>query len=172
MKNKMNKLMKTLTVAGLVVMVTGCASVGSASKGTISNKKNGVIYGYATTSIKTTVGELCSASGNADERCFDKEKYQAVAIMSSHGFSDGGYGIMALANKDMKIDFGGFQPKFKDYTYYKVKVDAGKFGTVIEVASSPKEGKCDWVGLNAAGGTVCPAYNWDYRKDNGAAVEY
>lgn len=163
-------VVKVLALAGLVSLV-GCASVESASKGTISNNKNGILYGYASTDISTTTKELCDSIKNSDARCGDAEKYQPVTLISSHGFTDGGYGVMALADNSISIT-SCTRPTFNDCTYYKVNVTPGKLGTILEVASKPKEGKCDWSGLNAAGGTVCPAYNWDYHKDNGSAVEY
>ena len=168
---KVTNVLKNVGVGVLVTMLVGCASVGSAARGSVSNNKTGVLYGYVSTELKSTAKELCDSIKNSDERCREANKYQSVAIVSSHGFSDGGYGIMALAEGGMNIDKCS-RPKFKDCTYYKVSVTAGKLGAITEVASKPKEGKCDWTGLNGAGGTVCPAYNWDYRKDNAVAVEY
>ena len=169
----MNKLNKKLVVFGLLAVagLSGCASVGTAGGGTVNNKKDGVIYGYSTSDIVGTKKQLCDAIKNADARCLDGVGYQVVAIMSSHGFSDGGYGIMALATKDVNV-INCTRPKFNSCTFYKAKIESGKLGTVLEVASLPNEKKCDWSGLNGAGGTVCPAYNWDYRNDNKSAVEY
>jgi hypothetical protein len=167
----MNKLGKLVFTGLLMIGLVGCATVDSVGKGTISNNKTGIIYGYATNDLNFDINQLCNSIKNTDERCNYKEKYSVLAIVSSHGFSDSGYGIMALVDSEIKIDKCA-RPTFKHCTYYKVEVMPNKLGTVISVASNPKELKCDWNGLNGAGGTVCPAYNWDYRKDNGPAVEY
>ena len=49
-------------------------------------------------------------------------------------------------------------------TYLKAKVEAGKLGEVLEVASKPNQNKCKWSGMPRIGGTVCEGI-YDYRKD-------
>src|SRR5665647_1697750 len=101
------KLTNVLKIVGAgvgITMMVGCASVGSAGRGTVSNTKNGILYGYASTDIKASAKQLCDAIQNSDERCVYSGKYQSVTIIASHGFNDGGYGVMALADANLNID--------------------------------------------------------------------
>lgn len=159
----MNVLKSGLTVVSVLGFV-GCASVGGVAKLHVNNQKaEGVIYGLG--SDARNIKEVCDAIDNKDPRCLEQDKYQSVFVCSKFGFADAGVGIIALAPKNMDIGENGITGNNSKNTYLKAKVEKGRLGTVLEVASRPGDGKCHWGGLPRAGGTVCPAYNYDYRKD-------
>ena len=164
---------KKLVLAGLFVMsgLAGCAGIDTLAKNTIKNKESGVIYGVSGLSMTDGENEakkMCESVQNNDFRCKEVENYVGVGVVSSFGFSGGGVGTLALVNKNFpnlyKMSYSG-RLGDKNETYVKAKVVAGQFGEVLEIVSTDGDGKCHWSGMPRAGGTVCPAYNYDYRKD-------
>ena len=159
----MNKLGKLSLVVMLAIVVVGCASVGGIANKYVKNDKvDGVIYGAGLDHVNAK--SICDSIGNKDDRCAESEKYQAVAVAAKMGYADGFTGIIALAPIDMDIGKQNVSGS-PNSTYLKAKVEKNKLGTVLEVASRPGDGKCRWSGMPRIGGTVCPAYNYDYRKD-------
>jgi hypothetical protein len=170
-RSKMYKFSK-LGFVGLVAMgLVGCATNGGAANKYVSNNQvEGVIYGAALWGdADMTVDAICNSIKNKDDRCLSKQNYKTVAVAAKFGYADGFTGIIALADKDMDIG-NACRTGSSNCTYLKAKVEKGKLGTVLEVASRPGDGKCHWGGMPRVGGTVCPAYNYDYSKDfNGIA---
>jgi hypothetical protein len=172
----MNKIYKLLAVLGLVLVETGCISVNGLAKEQFNDNKNeGVIYGvhFNGGPAKTTkdIVDICNMIENKDSRCSDPKRYVAAPILSKNGFSDGPMGAIAIVDtKNVKLNKPCSFPTSSSCTFYKVKVERNKFATLVELASNPNDGKCKWTGLNGAGGTVCPAYGWDYNKDNQSAI--
>ena len=171
--NVLNKAVKGLAVGVMVSLMVGCASVGSVANQIVNNKvQSGVIYGAAFVTT-TTASEVCLATGNKDRRCESADDYVLVMVQSRFGFADGSSGINSLVKKDFpNLDKLRYQGRLgdKNEPYVKAKVIPGQFGELVEVVSTDGDGKCVWSGMPRAGGTVCPAYNWDYRKDNQAAI--
>ena len=176
----MNKKMNVLKVGfalAVGVMVTGCASVGSVANQIVNNsEKAGVIYGFAGVT-KTPVSEVCAAVNNKDYRCKNQSEYETVIVYSSFGFAEGAKGVTALIKKDFpNIEVlkealkNNYATGNKNAPYAKARVIPGQFGEILEVVSTHGDGKCYWSGMPRTGGTVCPAYNWDYRKDNQAGL--
>jgi hypothetical protein len=170
---KVMNVVKMASVSVLVMMMVGCASMGNSTQLTINSKNSGgLIYGKATTFIgnnDSRTEEACAAIKNADARCSEKEKYQARFVVSSIGLSDGAKGFMAIADKNLNV---GNEWRGGDGVFVKATRNAGELGTILEVVTRPGDANpnCHWSGLPGAGGTVCPAFNWDYHKDNQAAV--
>lgn len=161
----MNKFNKNTIVLGLLVMagLVGCASVGGIANGYVKNNKvEGIIYGQGLDHVSAK--EICNSINNADARCLNAENYQAVAVAAKMGYADGFTGIVALAPIKMDIGVQAVSGSANG-TFLKAKVEKNKLGTVLEVASRPGDNKCHWSGMPRIGGTVCPAYNYDYSKD-------
>ena len=174
MNKKVNVLKVGLALAA-AVMVTGCASGGVVSNKMANNKdKLGIIYGVSGIAADSVL-DICKAINNKDYRCADAESYKVAAVISKVGFADGKVGINALIKKDFpgieKLNYQGSTGD-KDAPYVKAKVIPGQLGEIVEIVSTDGDGKCHWSGMPRAGGTVCPAYNWDYRKDNQAAIVF
>ena len=161
--NKMNKLNKLGLVIMLAIGIVGCASIGGIANKYVNNDKvEGIIYGAGLE--QATAKSICDSIGNKDDRCNESEKYKVVAVAAKFGFSDAFTGIYAFA--PIEMDTGKpCRTGSKDCSYLKAIVEKGKLGTVLEVASRPGDGKCNWSGMPRAGGTVCSAYDYDYRKD-------
>lgn len=165
---KVKNILKVLLVSGVATMMVGCASVGGMANHYVNDtKKEGVFYG-ARLDLPDT-NEVCDAIKNKDERCLEREKWKAVSVMSRFGYSDAFTGTIALAPKEMDIgefthSLNGFK-QASSYTYLKAKVEFGRLGTVLEIASRPGDEKCHWSGMPRAGSTVCPAYNYDASRD-------
>ena len=166
----MNKMFKAGVVMIALIMISGCASVGSVANHYVNHtKKEGILYG-ANVSLKNEINEVCDAIKNKDERCLDRDKYQTVAVMARFGYADAFTGTIALAPKDMDVgekptpSLNGFK-EVKTYTYLKAKVEKNKLGTILDIASRPGDGKCYWGGMPRTGSTVCPAYNYDASRD-------
>ena len=142
----------------------------------INNGKSGTLYGVAfnfASDADKDISNICKLTSNTDERCSAPEKYMPIGIVSKIGFADGSMGAIAILEKaTLKRNKSCYFATSDSCTYYKVTVEPGKFATADAIASNPGEGKCKWSGLNGAGGTVCPAYNWDYKKDNQVAVKF
>ena len=165
----MNKI-KLSVFAGVMLGLVGCASVGGMAQKYVSNDKvEGIIYGAGLDHDNSTSNQICAAIKNKDDRCLHPELYQVVAVAAKFGFADAFVGTIAFAPVTMDIGQACVTGSLK-CTYFKTMVDKNKLGTVLEVASRPGDGKCQWSGLPRAGGTVCTAYNWDYRKDGQAAI--
>lgn len=172
----MSKIKSGFTLA-IAAMVTGCATVNSASHVVINNHdKSGIIYGAAASQEGVVSAiEVCKAINNQDSRCANSQNYVVVKVFSKFGFSDGAVGTIALVEKDYpnlsKLNFTG-RLADKNEPYVKAKITPDKLGEVLEIASTDGDGKCHWSGMPRIGGVVCPAYNWDYRKDNQAAIVF
>lgn len=168
---------KIYIVVMLVIMgmLGGCAS---SSRMTIANVDNahklakndsGIVYGAWMSPDKlhasgVTVKSACDDIKNNDSRCANQDDYIMGFVVSDIGFSAGLADVFTLMPKSMDVKFS--QPGYTEtYVYVKVRAEAGKFGTVLEVASVPGDGKCHWGGVALIGGTVCPAYNWDSSKE-------
>ena len=170
----MNVLKIGLALAAAMV-VTGCATVNSASSVVMNNHdKSGIIYGMAGSQEGfVSAHDVCKAINNKDSRCANLENYVVVKVFSKVGFADGAVGTIALVEKDFpylnKLNFTG-RTGDKNAPYVKAKISPGKLGEVLEIVSIDGDGKCQWSGMPRIGGVVCPAYNWDYRKDNQAAI--
>ncbi len=164
----MNVLKIGLALATAMV-VTGCASVGSVANKMVNNtEKSGYIYGFAGVGTDATVQEVCNAINNKDYRCANADNYLAVAVISKFGFADGAVGINALVKKDFQniaVLKHHYVTGSKDAPYVKAKVVPGQLGEIVEIVSTDGDGKCYWSGMPRIGGVVCPAYNYDYRKD-------
>jgi hypothetical protein len=164
----MNKFGK-LGFVGLVALgLVGCASIGSVSNKMVDNKTDGVIYGHAGIDYGVSVVEVCKSINNKDPRCGDADSYNIVYVMSKNGYADGTVGINALLRKDSLFtrDLSNtMRTGDSKAVYAKAKVIAGQLGEVLEIASKNGDGKCGWSGMPRVGGTVCPAYDYDYRKD-------
>jgi len=162
----MRKLLSVGLVFVLVALATGCASVNEAMKTSadvgykLAKDGSGVVYGPVV-STKHTVGEVCKVV--LDSRCVRKDDFQAVMVIPAVGYAEGGTFLMALAPVNMTFTTGSTGCSNCDYL--KVQLEPGKIGTVLEKVSTGGDGKCRWSGMPRVGGTVCPAYNWDYRKD-------
>ena len=163
------KLNNGLKFAGLgmaLAVIVGCASIGGMSQKYVNNNKvEGIIYGVGLSDkSETDIDAICKSIENKDERCNHKDDYKIVGVAAKFGFADAFTGIIAFAPKSMDIGETCVTGSSK-CTYLKTKVEMNKLGTVLEVASRPGDGKCHWSGMPRAGGTVCPAYNYDYAKD-------
>jgi len=169
--NVLNKVVKGLALGAMVSLMVGCAGLGGTSRLTVeSNHQGGVIYGKATTftgNDNDRMDEVCDAIKNADSRCLTRDKYQARFIVSSIEYWGGAQGFMAIADKNIDV---GHEWRGGNGIFVKAVREAGKLGTILEVASRPGDNKCYWSGMPGLGGTVCPTYNWDYRKDGQAAI--
>lgn len=168
---KMNKKMNVLKVGlalAAAVMVTGCASIGSVNTKMVNNSNEGIFYGGTGTPDSKQVKEICDAINNKDSRCNNQQNYVVTAAYSKFGFADGAVGMNVLVNKNFKdLDKLNFNGRYgdKNMPFVKVKVIPGQLGEILEVVSTNGDGKCYWSGMPRAGGVVCPAYNYDYRKD-------
>lgn len=159
----MKNVVKVTSVAVMLALVSGCAGLGGMSKSTLNNKA-GTAYGILTDNENPTKKSVCDIINNADPRCLDNNKYNVARLIVKHGLNDRGYGFMVFSPANIKMEYCS-RPAFESCTYYKAEIKPGEIGTIVEVASNPKELKCDWSGLNMAGGTICPAYNYNYNKD-------
>ena len=165
---KVTNVLKNVGVGVLVTMLVGCASVGSVTNKMVNNTQGGTIYGTGGVATDVNVSDICKSINNRDPRCANADDYFAVAVMSKFGYADGAVGINALVKKDSEfIKVLTHQKRLGDKTmpYVRAKVIPGQLGEVLDVVSINGDGKCYWSGMPRIGGTVCPAYNYDYRKD-------
>jgi hypothetical protein len=183
-EKKMNKLNKKLVALGLLAVagLSGCATnMNNLSTEQFNSKKEGVIYGelyggYGVTKRLNPISnitELCKSINNQDSRCNEPEMYYTAPIQTKWGYADGVVGVVAVADKrviDIEHTKTCMDGRSSACTFYKVKVEQGKLPTVVEVASKQGEGKCKWASWSAISGVTCPAYNWDYHKDNQASI--
>ena len=172
----MNKMMVVL-MAGVMLGLGGCAvapskimtgSIDNAYK--LAKNNTGVIYGawidpesYAMGDSGITVKSACDYVKNSDPRCAHQEDYIVGDVVPSIYSYAGSAQILAFMPKSMNIK--PHKLSWDTYTYVKVRSEPGKISEIIEIASEPGDKKCFWSGLPLGGGTVCPAYNWDYRND-------
>ncbi len=162
----MNGKFKDLVAAGLVLALTGCASLDGTVKSNIagahklSKDGSGVVVGLiAGDEPVNDLKKICAVS-DGDSRC-RQAGYGAVAVVSAFGFASGGAGVFAVTPLNLlykPCSTGGG----KGCTYAKVKAEPGKFGTILEVYKEGENG-CHWAGMPRMGGVVCN--DWDYRKD-------
>ena len=165
---KVTNVLKNVGVGVLVMMLVGCASVGSVTNKMVNNTQGGVIFGVGGIDSETSVREVCKLIKNKDARCAHPDEFVAVAVISKFGFADGAVGINALVPKDFpNINALKYKGRLgdKNEPYVKARVIPGQLGELLEIVSTNGDGKCVWSGLPRTGGTVCPAYNYDYRKD-------
>ena len=101
------------------------------------------------------VKSACDSIQNSDSRCAHQNDYVIGDVIPRIGYFNGAAQVLTLMPKSMDVKF--VKLGYADYVYLKVQAEAGKLGTVLEVASVPGDGKCHWSGLPLAGGTVCPA---------------
>ena len=165
---KVTNVLKNVGVGVLVTMMVGCASVGSVTNKMVNNTQNGVIYGAAAVVTGFSVIDACNTMNNKDARCSHPEDFVVVSVISKFGYADGAVGINALVPKDFPnigaLKFSG-RLGDKNEPYVKARVIPGQLGELLEIVSTNGDGKCIWSGMPRTGGTVCPAYNYDYRKD-------
>ena len=166
-----NKIKIAVLIAA-IVSLTGCASTDSVVKSRVNNayklskSADGVNYGvFAVTDDQSIFENLCKAVNNGDSRCLDRDKYNVVNVTHAFGFAAASANTLALAPKDFPAKNTCYRTGDSKCTYVSVKSEKGKISTVLGVASFPGDGRCSWSGMPRAGGTVCSAYNWDYRKD-------
>lgn len=176
-------VVKVLALAGLVSLV-GCVSMDRLSSVQLRTEKSGVLYGFnieiAAINPSDDIKALCKTISNKDDRCANPENYGSIEVISKIGFSDGGMGALAVYDKKLITPGAGCNSyrtesaANKSCTFYKVIVEPNKLATVVEVASSPTKntGNCTWDSINGWGGTVCPAYGWDYHKNGEAMVGF
>jgi len=169
----MNKMM-VVAMAGVMLGLGGCAGVGPMTTSNIENAhklakdNSGIVYGawmspddlYAG---GVTVKSACDTINNNDERCNHQEDYKMGFVVVDVGFNAGLADVFTLMPKSMDVNF--CKKPGSSCTFLKVHAVNGKLGEVIEIASVPGDDKCHWSGMPGIGGTSCPAYNWDSRKD-------
>ena len=166
---KVTNVFKNVGVGVLVTMLVGCASAGNVAIKMVANtEKSGVIYGAAAIANDADAISLCKSIGGNDPRCVNASDYYAVPVRSKLGFADGSVDVHTLVKKD----FPGIESlkhnmttNNKNIPFVKSKVIPGQLGELLEIVSVNGYGKCYWSGMPRAGGTVCPAYGYDYRKD-------
>ena len=165
---KLNNGLKFAGLGMVLAVIVGCASVGSVGNKMVDNKQEGIIYGVTGKPSAELVKAVCDAIKNKDYRCLKQNNYVLATVQSKVGFADGSVGINVLVDKNSplldKMNFDG-RTGDKDAPYAKAKVIAGQLGELLEIVSTNGDGKCYWSGMPRTGGTVCPAYNYDYRKD-------
>ena len=164
---KVTNVFKNVGLGVLVTMLVGCASVGSVANKMVNNTESGVIFG-ASALADIDAESVCKAINNKDPRCAYAGDYYAVPVIAKFGYADGAVGINALVPKDFpNVKSLRFNGRLGDKTqpFVKAKVIPGQLGELLEIVSTSGDGKCYWSGMPRTGGTVCPAYNYDYRKD-------
>lgn len=171
-----NNVLNGLAIATLVAMTVGCASVDGVTNKMVNNTdKSGVIYGTGAVAGDTSSASVCKGIANKDKRCAHPEDYSVVVVISKFGFADGAVGINALVKNDfpnLAVLKHNLTTNSKMIPFVKAKVVPGQLGELVDIVSTNGDGKCVWSGLPRVGGVVCPAYNWDYTKDNQAAIVF
>jgi hypothetical protein len=166
---KVLNVVKNVSACVLVTMLVGCASGAVVAKKMVGNTdKSGVIYGFAGVATDVDAVSLCKSIGGKDPRCINASDYYVVPVHAKFGFADGSVGIHTLVKKDFP-NINALKHSMitnnKNIPFVKAKVIPGQLGEMIEIVSVNGDGKCYWSGMPRAGGTVCPAYGYDYRKD-------
>lgn len=170
--NNPSKIIRSSFIVICLSLLSACGSLSGVAKHNVENAPrlakdgSGVIYGAwlngGTEGLEAVI-TACKAIENADPRCATPDQYRLGNTASAFGFSAGLAGALTLVPAEMNLK--GCVTGSSNCTYLKVKVSQRMFGTLEEIASKPGEGKCKWSGLPRAGGVVCPAYDWDFRKD-------
>ena len=166
---KVTNVLKNVGVGVLVTMLVGCASVGGMAKNQLKVQSNmvsddtGIVYGTMTGGNEKETKAMCEAINNADPKCSNSD-FKIISLTSAFGFASGGYGAFTWVRKDLDYHQCS-RLGDSDCSYGKAKLVEGRYAEFIEVVSANKDGKCKWSGLPRAGGVVCDAYNWDYRKN-------
>lgn len=164
---KVTNVLKKVGLGVLVAMLVGCARVGSVTNKMVNNTTSGVIYGGSALG-DVSAESVCEAISNKDPRCSNAGDYYVVPVIAKFGYADGAVGINALVKKDFpNVETLKFNGRLGDKSqpFVKAKVIPGQLGEVLEIASTNGDRKCYWYGLPRTGGTVCPAYGYDYHKD-------
>lgn len=159
---------KTFLIVLMMLTLSGCATTSSIGNKMVDNKTYGTAYGYGGIDLTAKAKDLCKAINNKDPRCNDASNYYLVAAWSKFGFADGAVGINSLIHKDdpmVEVLKAATNAYGDNPIFVKYRVTPGQLGEIIEIASRAKDGKCYWKGLPKMGGVVCPAYDYDYRKD-------
>ena len=164
----MNKFMKMAVVVGMLMAVTGCASVGGVANKMVDNQVAGEIYGMGGVD-KTSAKQFCEMIGNKDPRCASPENYVVVNVFARFAYSGGAIGVQAFVPRDFKgldVLSKTHSTGDSDAPFVRARVIPGQFGEVLEVVSTHEDKNvCYWSGMPRAGGTVCPKYGYDYRTD-------
>ena len=84
---KVTNVLKNVGVGVLVMMLVGCASVGSVTNKMVNNTQGGVIFGVGGIDSETSVREVCKLIKNKDARCAHPDEFVAVAVISKFGSS-------------------------------------------------------------------------------------
>ena len=158
----MNKLTQ-LMLAMLLVSGTGATMANSAEPG--------VFYGMALKAggmwdAKT----LCNSVPNKDARCSHTEDYEVVKVLGQFSYEEGmggEVGIYALVKKDFSgLDIlNSNENMSKKAPYAKAKITPNQFGEVLAIVSTNNDRVCFWKGQYEEGGTICPAFNYDYHHN-------
>lgn len=161
-----------LVVMVLAAMLTGCAAnsslvvtanVDNAHK--LAKDDSGIVYGpfASADGVGVTVQNACNDIKGNDARCANQDDYVIGAVVPEVGAVAGAAPVLVLVPKSTGINACRSMDD-DDCTFLKVRAEAGKFASIVEVASRPGEKKCYWTGGGKLGsGTVCPAYGWNYK---------
>jgi hypothetical protein len=176
--NLKNKMMVVL-MAGVLLGLGGCAEMTGIDKSTLATMErsqeltkdnSGIIYGVAIRTsnddIASSVKDACNTVNNNDARCLHQEDYILSQVIPAAGYNAGAPHITTLIPKSAKINNCRMM-KGSDCSFVKIQAKHGEIATFIEVVSSPanKNDNCIWSGMPMIGGTICAAYNWDYRAN-------
>lgn len=167
-KDRLMNNVKMVGLAAAALSLVGCASLSGVTNKMVNNDQGGVIYGAGGVDTEFTVKEVCDAIKNKDPRCVNPDDYVIVPVLSKFGFADGAVGINTLVHKDfpnLNILKHTLRTGNEKVPYVKARVIPGQLGELLEIVSINGEGKCEWIGMPRAGGVVCPAFGYDYRKD-------
>lgn len=140
----LKNVVKVTSVAVMLALVSGCASLGSVGNKMVNNTdKSVVIYGFGGVANDATAKSLCKAINNKDYRCINAEDYDVVFVYSKFGYVDGAVGINALVKKDFpNIDAlkKGLNAGSKNMPFVKAKVILGQLGELVEIVSTNGDG--------------------------------
>lgn len=158
------KIIKLIVLTVLFLMVAGCGSVRGTMKSIRNNTQAGIVYGASIISPVYKVELYCN-----DEECKNPDDYVLVVTWTKFSYKDGGpTGILSVVHKDFpnlnKLRYSGMMHG-KNVPFAKVSITSGKLGKLLEIVSSDGDGKCYWNKYKRVGGTICPAYDYDYRKN-------
>ena len=165
-------------MAGVMLGLGGCSTITSINKSTIGTMErsqeltkdnSGLLYGVATDIVNKDdnaagVKEACNTINNSDSRCSHQEDYMLSNVIPAAGYNAGAPHIVTLIPKSAKVHNCRVM-KNDDCSFVKIQAKHGEIATFVEVVSSPanKNDNCIWSGMPMIGGTICAAYNWDYR---------
>lgn len=167
--NITNIVVKGLSISALMAMMVGCASLDAVSRNQLKVQSNmssdgtDFVYGSMSGTDEKERHAICAAIQNSDPKCTNDD-YLLIGVNAAFGFAAGGYSAFTWIPKDFEYHKCS-RVGDSDCTFAKVRLVEGRYAEFVKIASENKDGKCKWSGLPRAGGTVCPAYNWDYRKN-------